>query len=75
MANTITPQFIVDIEDESLINDIRRAIKMIKGVKSVHKVEQKKKNSLDSALEDIKEGRVHHADSVKDLLTQILGED
>ncbi len=43
MANTITPQFIVDIEDESLINDIRRAIKMIKGVKSVHKVEQKKK--------------------------------
>ena len=33
----------------------------------------KKKNGLDEALEDIEAGRVYEADSVEDMMKQILG--
>ncbi len=74
-VNMLPVQFIVDVEDESLLNDIRRAIKMIKGVGAVHKVAKKSKSSVELALEDMKAGRVHHAESVDDLFNQILNED
>ncbi len=33
----------------------------------------KKHCSLDEALEDVKQGRIHKADSVEDMMKQILG--
>lgn len=38
-------------------------------------VAKEKKNGLDAALDDIREGRVYHADSVEDMFKDILGED
>ena len=32
-----------------------------------------KKSGLDEALEDVKAGRIYHAESTKDLMKQILG--
>ena len=34
---------------------------------------QRKKCGLDKALDDVKAGRVHHADSVDDMFRQVLG--
>ena len=36
------------------------------------KVKAQKKSGLDEALEDVKTGRIYHAESTKDLMKQIL---
>ena len=36
------------------------------------KVKAQKKSGLDEALEDVKAGRIYHAESTKDLMKQIL---
>ena len=36
------------------------------------KVKAQKKSGLDEALEDVKSGRIYHAESTKDLMKQIL---
>lgn len=36
------------------------------------KIKSKKKNGLDEALDDIKAGRIYHAQSTDDLMKQIL---
>lgn len=54
------PQKYVDI--------VKKFIKSLEG-----KVKVRKKSGLDEALEDVKAGRVYHAESTKDLMRQILG--
>lgn len=48
--------------------ELRHYIKSLKG-----KIVSKKKTGLDEALEDIKAGRIYHAQSTEDLMKQILG--
>ena len=48
--------------------ELRYYIKSLKG-----KIVSKKKNGLDEALDDIKAGRIYHAQSTEDLMKQILG--
>ena len=52
---------------EKYVSIVRKFIKSLGGT-----VKLRKKNGLDEALEDIKAGRVYHADSTKDMLKQIL---
>ena len=47
--------------------ELRHYIKSLKG-----KIVSKKKNGLDEALDDIKAGRIYHAQSTDDLMKQIL---
>jgi hypothetical protein len=71
-------QLLVSISDLSMINDIKKAISMLKGVTSVKKQKTydiTKTKAFQEALDDVKHGRVHHADSVDDMFKQILGED
>lgn len=49
-------QIMVNIEDVSMLNDIKRAISMIRGVVSVDKTPKMK--ALDRAIADVKAGRV-----------------
>ena len=46
----------------------RNYIKSLKG-----KIVSKQKSGLDEALDDIKAGRIYHAQSTEDLMKQILG--
>lgn len=39
----------------------------------VEKLKPRRKTGLDEALEDVKAGRVYHAESVDDMFKQILG--
>ena len=71
---------VLQIPDESLVQKVKQACKMIVGVASV---KEQKPKTLDitktagyrEAMDDVKNGRVYHADSVDDMFKQILGEE
>ena len=81
-ATCIPPaQMVVNINDLSVVNDIRRALKLKHGVGRI----TLKKNfaptyditqtaGYKEAKEDIRKGRVYRAESVDDMFNQILTE-
>ena len=62
-------QLTVSIEDVSKLEQIRQAISLIRGVSSVT-LKRQRKNGMDRAIEDLKNGRVYEAKSVEDLINQ-----
>lgn len=62
-------QLTVSIEDVSMIDQIRQAISLLKGVTSVT-LKRRTKTGMDCAIEDIEQGRVYEASSVEDLIKQ-----
>ena len=70
----------LEVPDDNLVPKVVQACKMLIGVSSV-KVQRKEKTKENDitktegyreALDDIKNGRVYHADSVDDMFRQIL---
>ena len=82
MANVATipaeGQILVNIEDMSMLKDIKKAISLLKGVASV-KVKRATKKEYDftktagyrEAMDDVKNGRVTTYDSVEDLFQKL----
>lgn len=82
MANVATipteGQILVNIEDMSMLKDIKKAISLLKGVSSV-KVKRTTKKEYDitktagyrEAMDDVKNGRVYHYDSLKDFYKEM----
>ena len=82
MANVATipteGQILVNIEDMSMLKDIKKAISLLKGVASV-KVKRTTKKGYDitktagyrEAMDDVKNGRVYHYDSLKDFYKEM----
>ncbi len=62
-------QLTVSIEDDSKLEQIKQAISLIRGVSSVT-LKRQRKNGMDRAIEDLKNGRVYEAKSVEDLINQ-----
>ena len=62
-------QLTVSIEDVSKLEQIKQAISLIRGVSSVT-LKRQRKNGMDRALEDLKNGRVYEAKSLEDLINQ-----
>ena len=62
-------QLTVSVEDVSMLDKIRQAISMLRGVASVT-LKRQTKTGMDRAIDDIKNGRVYEADSVEDLIKQ-----
>ncbi len=62
-------QLTVSIEDVSMLDQIRQAISLLRGVTSVT-LKRQAKTGMDRAIDDIKNGRVYEADSVEDLIKQ-----
>ena len=77
MANTrITPgegQILVEIEDMSLIKDIKKAISMLKGVGKITSPRRKRYSSYERSLRDLDEGRVYKYDCLEDLIKEVEG--
>lgn len=65
-------QLTINIEDSSILPHLKKILNAIEGV-SIARPAKKKKCGLDEALDDVKSGRVHHADNVDDMLKQVLG--
>lgn len=76
MANTETlssqNQLIVTVDDASVINDLKRAIKMMRGVSKIS-VKRPQKTEMDLAREDARAGRVTSWNSVDEMFNEILG--
>jgi len=71
---------VLDVQDESLVAQIKKACQLLKGVASVkvHKTKNEditKTEGFKEAMEDVRLGRVTKASSVEDLFNQVLGED
>ncbi len=71
---------LLNVPDESLVSKVKQICKMLQGVTSV-KVQKPKPRVEDitqtagykEAMDDVKYGRVYHAESVDDMFNQILG--
>ena len=78
MASTrITPgegQILVDIEDMSMLKDIKKAISMLKGVGKITMPRRKRYSSYELSLKDLEEGRVYSYDSLDDFIKEIENE-
>ena len=70
---------VLQIPDESLVQKVKQACKMIVGVASVKVQKTAKKKEHDicntagyrEAVEDVKNGRVYHYDSLKDFYKEM----
>lgn len=66
---------IVTFDDVTVMQQVKKAIALMRGVKSISMPRKKRMSGLDQALKDVEEGRVYRAESVDDMFKQILGED
>lgn len=69
METTTLKTFEISIP-EKYVSAIRKLVKSMGG--SV-KIRKEKKRGLDEALEDVKAGRIYHAESTEDMMKQIFG--
>ena len=67
METTTLKTFEISIP-EKYVSAIRKLVKSMGG--SV-KIRKEKKRGLDEALEDVKAGRIYHAESTEDMMKQI----
>ena len=71
-SNTMaSPKLIVTVSDSAMLNKIKNAIKMLRGVSSISVVTPKK-SDMDLACEDVKAGRVTKWNSVDELFDTVL---
>ena len=69
-------QILVNIEDMSMLKDIKKAISMVKGVGKITLPRRRKRYSAyELSLRDLDEGRVYEAKDVDDLFRQCLEEE
>ena len=74
MTTTIANQMIVDVSDLSLMNELKRAISLMRGVTKVTIPRRRKLYSAyELSMRDLKEGRVYEYDSLDDLIKEIEG--
>lgn len=66
---------IVTFDDVSVMQQVKKTLALVKGVRSITMPRKKRVCGLDLALKDVEEGRVHRAESVEDMFKQILGDD
>ena len=70
---------ILQIPDESMVSKVKQACKMLVGVASVKVQKEAKPKKFDitktagyrEAMDDVKHGRVHHYDSLKDFYKEM----
>ena len=63
-------QILVDIEDMSMLKDIKKAISMVKGVGKITIPRRKRMSSYERSLRDLDEGRVTTHASVDEYFKQ-----
>ncbi len=72
-TNTIAPQnpqLLVSVSDPSMLNKLRNAIKMMKGVSSIS-VLKHKKTGIEEAMDDIRQGRVTECKNAEDMFEKL----
>ena len=77
MANARTipaeGQILVNIEDMTMLKDIKKAVSMVKEVGKISLPRRQRMSSDERSLRDLDEGRVYDYDSLDDLIKEIEG--
>lgn len=68
-------QMIVTFDDVSIMQQVKKTLALIKGVKSVSMPRKKRMCGLDRALKDVEEGRVTRWNSVEEMFEHLNSED
>ena len=68
-------QMIVTFEDVSVMQQVKKAIALMRGVQSVTMPRRKRMCGLDRALKDVEEGHVTRWDSVEEMFESLDKED
>lgn len=68
-------QILVNIEDMSMLHDIKKAIGMLKGVGKITLPRRQRYSAYELALRDLDEGRVYSYDSLEDFIKEMENED
>lgn len=74
METTATPvpaQLIVNVEDISMVKDLKKAIRMLRGVTKVSMPRRKRLTGYEEAMRDVEEGRVYEYNSVEDFFKKM----
>ena len=66
-------QILVEFEDVSMLNDLKKAIGMMRGVTKITLPKHKRLTSYERSLRDLDAGRVYKYDSLNDLIREIEG--
>ena len=66
-------QILVDIEDMSMLKDIKKAFSMVKGVGKITIPRRRRYSSYERSMLDLEEGRVYEYDNLDDLIKEIEG--
>ena len=72
-ANPAQGQILVNIEDMSMLKDIKRAISLMRGVGKITVPRRQRMSSYERSLRDLDEGRVYEYDCLEDLIKEIEG--
>ena len=64
-------QILVNIEDMSMLKDIKKAISMVKGVGKITLPSRKRYSSYERSMRDLDEGRVYECDSLEDFIKEM----
>lgn len=70
IATTSQQQILITVDDASLVKDLKRAIKMMRGVSRISVIKPKKTDTQ-MALEDVKAGRISEYASKKELFDKL----
>ncbi len=68
-------QMVVTFSDVSVMQQVKKAIALMRGVKSVTMPRKKRMCGLDLALQDVEEGRVTRWNSVEEMFEHLNKED
>ena len=63
-------ELVVQIEDASLVADLKRAIKMLRGVTGVT-IPKRKKTGLQMSIDEVRSSKLYEAKDVDDLMNQL----
>ena len=63
----------MEIEDMSMLKDIKKAISMLKGVGRITLPRRKRYSAYELSLRDLDEGRVYKYESLEDLIKEVEG--
>ena len=65
------PQLVVNVEDYAMLNNLKKAISMMRGVTKITVPNKKSISAYEQSLRDIEEGRVNSYASVDDFFAKM----
>lgn len=68
-------QMVVTFDDVSVMQQVKKTLALVRGVKSISMPRKKRVCGLDRALKDVEEGRVTQWDSLEEMFDTLNKED